>query len=83
MNKPKPNFKLPKLSGRELEVLKLICKEHTNREIADILCLSPRTIDTYRESLFEKTGAKNAVGIAFYALRHKLYDFIELNRPGV
>lgn len=79
-NKPKPSFKEPKLSSRELEVLKLICKEHTNREIADILCLSPRTIDTYRENIFQKTGAKNVVGVAFYAVKHKLYDLIEMNR---
>lgn len=80
LNKPKPVFKQAKLSSRELEVLKLICKEHTNREIADILCLSPRTIDTYRENIFQKTGAKNAVGVAFYALKNKLYDFVEFNR---
>ncbi|HWY10378.1 MAG TPA: response regulator transcription factor [Bacteroidia bacterium] len=79
-NKPKPSFKKPKLSGRELEVLKLICKEHTNREIADILCLSPRTIDTYRENIIQKTGAKNVVGVAFYAVRNKLHDFAELTR---
>lgn len=81
LNKPKPSLKQVKLSSRELEVLKLICKEHTNREIADILCLSPRTIDTYRENIFQKTGAKNAVGVAFYAFKNKLYDFVELNRP--
>jgi DNA-binding NarL/FixJ family response regulator len=81
LNKPKPEFTTPKLSNRELEVLKLICKEHTNREIADILCLSPRTIDTYRESIFQKTGSKNAVGVAFYAFKHKLFDLVELNKP--
>lgn len=81
LNKPKPSFKQPKLSSRELEVLKLICKEHTNREIADILCLSPRTVDTYRENIFEKTGSKNAVGVALYAVKNKLYDLIELSPP--
>jgi DNA-binding NarL/FixJ family response regulator len=80
-NKPKPSFKQPKLSSRELEVLKLICKEHTNREIASIMCLSPRTIDTYRENIFEKTGSKNAVGVALYAIKNKLYDLIEINTP--
>ncbi len=81
LNKPKAEFNEPKLSSRELEVLKLICKEHTNREIADILCLSPRTIDTYRESLIEKTGAKNAVGVVCYAFKYKLIEFVELNKP--
>lgn len=78
-NRYKPDFKEVKFSNREMEVLKLICKEHTNREIADILCLSPRTIDTYRENIFEKTGAKNAVGIVYYALKNKLYDLVELS----
>jgi DNA-binding NarL/FixJ family response regulator len=81
LNKPQPEFEQPKLSARELEVLKLICKEHTNKEIADILCLSPRTIDTYRESLFQKTGAKNAVGVAFYAFKYRLIEFVELKKP--
>lgn len=76
-NKEKP-LDPPKLSERELEVTKLICKQHTNREIADILCLSPRTIDTYRISIFEKTGSKNAVGVAMFAVKYKLFDFVNL-----
>ncbi|MGZ4038315.1 MAG: response regulator [Bacteroidia bacterium] len=73
-NKIRPEFRSLKLSGREVEILKLICKEHTNREIADKLCLSMRTIDTYRDRIFEKTGVKNAVGLVFYALKYGLVD---------
>ena len=62
------------LSDREIEVLKLLCEQHTNREIAEILKLSPRTIDTYRENLFIKTGAKNIVGIVRYAFNNHLID---------
>jgi DNA-binding NarL/FixJ family response regulator len=62
------------LSDREIEVLKLLCEQHTNREIAEILKLSPRTIDTYRENLFIKTGAKNIVGIVRYAISNHLID---------
>lgn len=65
---------LPKLSSRELEVVRLICKEYTNKEIASILCLSPRTVDTYRESIFTKTGAKNIAGIALYAIQNKIVE---------
>ncbi|MBN8693523.1 MAG: response regulator transcription factor [Bacteroidetes bacterium] len=67
-----PDKNAPKLSKRELEVVKLICNQHTNREIATIMCLSPRTIDTYRESIFQKTGAKNSVGVALFAFTHRL-----------
>jgi DNA-binding NarL/FixJ family response regulator len=66
------------LTERELEITKLICKQLTNREIADRLCLSPRTIDTYRENIFEKTGSKNAVGLAFFAIKYKLVDLISV-----
>ncbi|MNJ85290.1 Response regulator protein VraR [compost metagenome] len=62
------------LSHREIEVMKLLCEQYTNREIAEILKLSPRTIDTYRENLFVKTGAKNIVGIVRYAINNHLID---------
>jgi DNA-binding NarL/FixJ family response regulator len=67
-------FNVPALSAREIEVVKLICKQLTVKEIAEILCLSPRTIETYKENIFQKTGAKNNVGIVFYALQ---YDLLE------
>jgi DNA-binding NarL/FixJ family response regulator len=62
------------LSAREIDVIKLICKQKTIKEIADALCLSPRTVDTYRENIFLKTGAKNAVGVVIYAIQHNLLD---------
>ncbi|MGZ4038316.1 MAG: response regulator [Bacteroidia bacterium] len=70
----RPVLKASDLSGKELEILKLICTQKTNREIADTLYLSPRTIDTYRERILKKTGARNAVGLAFYALKYGLID---------
>ena len=69
-----PVFQQTSLSERELEVVRLICKEYTNKEIAEVFCLSPRTIDTYRESIMKKTKAKNTAGIVMYAIRHKLID---------
>lgn len=58
------------LNQRELDVLSLICAEKTTREIADHLFLSPKTIEGYRKSLLEKTGAKNVAGLVLYALRY-------------
>lgn len=57
-------------SERELEVLRLICEELTNAEIAEKLSLSKRTIDGHRAALFEKSGVKNTAGLVLYAVRN-------------
>lgn len=58
-----------KLNDRETEFLKLACSELTYKEIADKMCLAPRTIDGYREALFEKLHVKNRIGLVLYALK--------------
>ncbi|WEK36620.1 MAG: response regulator transcription factor [Candidatus Pseudobacter hemicellulosilyticus] len=58
------------LNERELEFLKLACSEMTYKEIADRMHLSPRTIDGYRDTLFEKLNIKTRVGLAIYAIKH-------------
>lgn len=65
-------FFKPDLSDRETEVVRLLCKQHTTREIAEILCISQRTVDTYREKIFSKTQSRNLAGVVFYALKHNL-----------
>jgi len=60
------------LNQREIDILKLICEEKTTNQIAEALFLSPKTIENYRKSLLEKTGAKNVAGLAIYAVRNKL-----------
>ncbi len=62
------------IKGREMEFLKLVCTELTYKEIADEMCLSPRTIDGYRESLFEKLGVKSRVGLVLFAMRNGLLE---------
>jgi len=62
------------LSNRELDVLRLICKELTNKEIASELYLSPRTVEGHRNRILEKTGSKNTVGIVIYAIENNLID---------
>ncbi|MDF2932470.1 MAG: DNA-binding response regulator [Chryseobacterium sp.] len=62
------------LSEREKEVVKLICKELTNHEIADKLSLSPRTIESHRQRILDKIGAKNTVGLVIYAVVNGIYD---------
>ena len=61
------------LSNREIEVVKLICCEHTNQEIADQLFLSKRTIESHRQRILEKVGAKNTVGLVVYAIANKIH----------
>lgn len=54
---------------REEEFMKLICTEYTYKEIASQMNLSPRTIDGYRENLFDKLQVKSRVGLVMFALR--------------
>ena len=60
------------ISKREIDVLKLICKQRTTTEIAEELFLSPRTVEGYRNSLLLKTESKNVAGLVIYAFTHKL-----------
>ena len=57
------------LNEREIEVLKLVCQEYSNQEIADKIFLSVRTVEGYRARLFEKTGSKNLVGLVIFAIK--------------
>ncbi len=58
------------LTDRELEFLKLTATEMTYKEIADQMHLSPRTIDGYRDALFEKLNIKSRVGLVLYAIKN-------------
>ncbi|MGV0827574.1 response regulator [Empedobacter brevis] len=62
------------LSDREKEVVRLICEQHTNAEIAEKLFLSPRTVESHRQRILEKVGAKNTVGIVVYAIVNDIYS---------
>lgn len=62
------------LSRRELEVLKLICREYSNAEIADKLFLSVSTVETHRKNLIAKLGVNNTVGLVKFAIKNKLID---------
>jgi two-component system response regulator NreC len=62
------------LSRRELEVLKMICREYSNAEIAEKLFLSVSTVETHRKNLIAKLGVNNTVGLVKFAIRHKLIE---------
>ncbi len=65
---------VPDFSYREKEVIKLICKEASNKEMSAALHLSVRTIEGYRKRIQEKMKVKNAVGIVIYAVRHRIIE---------
>jgi DNA-binding NarL/FixJ family response regulator len=68
------DFNLAKLNSREVEFLKLAATELTYKEIADHMCISSRTVDGYRDQLFEKLQIKSRIGLVLYAIKHKLID---------
>ncbi|MEN9570559.1 MAG: hypothetical protein RL172_1790 [Bacteroidota bacterium] len=63
------------LTERELDFLKYCCTEFTYKEIADKMCVSPRTVDGYRDALFEKLHLKTRVGLVMYAIKNNLIKF--------
>jgi len=65
----KPNIELLE---RELEFLKLASTEMTYKEIANVMNLSPKTIDGYREQLFKKLEVKNRIGLVIYAIKNEI-----------
>jgi len=65
----------PALTPKELEFLKLCCSELTYKEIADQMYVSPRTVDNYRESLFQKLNIKSRTGLVLYAIQNEIFSF--------
>lgn len=62
------------LTAREQEVLKLIAEAHTNREIAEVLHLSEKTIESHRGNLLRKLGMRDRVELVRYAIRRGLIE---------
>lgn len=62
------------LTERELEILKMIALEHSNTEIATLLFISPKTVETHRKNLMKKIGVKNSLGVYKFAVKHKLLE---------
>ncbi|MEM6771869.1 MAG: response regulator transcription factor [Bacteroidota bacterium] len=73
-NAPRPaqHLKAASVSRRELEVLELICRQRTTAEIAELLFITPRTVEGHRKKLLEKTNTRNVAGLVVYALRNGL-----------
>jgi two-component system response regulator DegU len=65
------NVKL-RLTDRETQVLNLICLEKSNKEIAEILHISIRTVEGHRQCIMAKTDTKNVLSLVMFALRNKI-----------
>lgn len=57
------------LSEKEITILKFMCEEKSTKEIADLVDLSPRTVEAIRDKLKTKTGAKSMAGLIIYAVK--------------
>jgi DNA-binding NarL/FixJ family response regulator len=61
------------LKERELEFMKHVCTEMTYKEISEKMFLSPKTVDGYRSTLFQKLNIKNRTGLVLYAIKNKIF----------
>jgi DNA-binding NarL/FixJ family response regulator len=71
----KNSNKYKTLTGRELEVLVMVCNGLANNEIAEKLFISPKTIEVHKSNIFKKTGVKNSAQLVIYAIKN---GFIEI-----
>lgn len=69
---PKKQSAAVHLTDRELEITRLIEKEYNNRQIAEALFISERTVETHRKNILRKTNTNSVIGLVKYAYEHKL-----------
>ncbi|MCK4839791.1 MAG: response regulator transcription factor [Desulfobulbaceae bacterium] len=62
------------LTARELQVLEIYLTGASSKEIAQILCLSPKTVDKHRANIFEKTKSSSPVDLLRFAVEHNIVD---------
>ena len=75
-NAPPPHLAAAEVVPNEKETttLRRMCEEKSTKEIADIVDLSPRTVESIRDKLKVKTGAKSTAGLIMYAVKHKIIE---------
>jgi len=73
-----PGSNTVQLTDREIRFLKLCCSDLTYKDIAKKMFLSPRTIDSYRDTLFEKLGVSSRTSLVIFAMRNGI---IPISKP--
>jgi len=71
-SKVKKESEEAQLTNREIEIIRLIEKEFSNRDIAESLFISERTVETHRKNIFRKTKTSGVIGLVKYAYEHRL-----------
>ena len=71
-DRPLPADPYERLTDREREVFQLVVEGKTNAQIADMLCISPKTVDNHRTRLMEKLGVHGTADLVRFAAKHKL-----------
>lgn len=61
-----------RLTTTEIEVVKLLCKEYSTKEIGELMNISDRTVESHKHNIFRKTGAKNLAGVVAFAFRNRI-----------
>ncbi|NTV13495.1 MAG: response regulator transcription factor [Desulfobulbaceae bacterium] len=80
VDQPNPSSMLPAgLSTRELQVLQMILGGAGNKQIAELLCLSPKTVEKHRANIVEKTKAKTPMSLLRFAIKHNLTSIDNFN----
>lgn len=73
INKNNLSGTVTELKDKEIEFIRLACSEKTYKEIAIEMCVSPKTIDGYREAIFAKLGVKTRIGLVLFAFKNKVF----------
>lgn len=75
---PKDISPIKKLTKREREIVTLLAQQKTTQEIADTLYISTKTVDSHKSNVLNKTGARNAVGLAIFAIKNQLIELRDI-----
>ena len=70
----RPSVNAVRFTEKELRILQLIADDKTTEEIAEVVFLSPRTVETIRQQMKQKAGVKTIAGLVMYATRHKILE---------
>ncbi len=66
-----------KFTELEIKIIQLVCEELSSKEIADNLNIGIKTVESYRNKIYEKIGVRNMAGMVIYAIRYGYYDIQE------